>query len=352
MKSFREYLTEANPNVDKQYRDEALRVFNRMVAAFEKLVRAKSTDHMEIEKNGSYTELAVNVGKLLNDRQYSGLYVIFSNATRDYNGAYGNDFSKAVIYLAIMSGRKTRDPSYKLTNTPSDDYNGWIYSGAFLPTKDVSNYEHLLQTIKTKKEHVKDIFVHEFIHHADTFRYKDRKYVTVASYDRQTGYGKEYFNHPKEVNAHTQEMIQNIDEWFKAYYLSAVHTLKATLGKKFNSASNHDQFEDAYFFAEKLVRHYDTINEYLTDKKGAIKSIRDKIPSGKQNFAKHLTQDNTKKVLVRLYQYYDEVLSKRFRLLKTTLENVASKLNNQEASLYIKQEDVKVYNALRKMGMR
>lgn len=352
MKSFVEYITEANPIVDKKYRAEALHVFNRMIAKLEKFVKANSTQHMNIEKFGSYYSLHFDLGEFLGDSRYKGIKLIFDSVNRNYGGAYGNQYGRIELVLAVMGMRQQRDPKYKMTNTSYDDLNGFIYSSAFVPWPDPSNYEHLLETIKKKKENIKDIFVHEFVHHIDTFRYKDPKYKEAPSYNEKTGYGKEYFNHPKELNAHTQEMIMNIDEWYKTYYLSIVTTLKSKFVSKFNSASNHDQYEDAMFMAHKFQINYDMFVQYITDKNFAIKEIREKIPRAKHNFGKYLTLDNKKKVLARLYQYYDEVLRKRFQLLKSTLDKLPKQLNNPEAAAYIKLHAPDAYKTLRKLGMK
>ena len=354
MKTFREYITEANPIVDKNRRSEALHVFNRILVTLEKLVKSKSTDHMyfDMNPNGRTFDLKIDVGDFINDSRYKGLKLLFTSVTKAYGGTYGMHKGKPTIELAIMSGRRVRDPNYKMTNTSYDDLNGWIYSDPFVKIKDPSNYEHLLATAKTKREQFKDIFVHEFIHYTDTFLYKDKAYVDKGTYDDKTGYGEKYFNHPKELNAHTQEMIQNIDEWMKAYYVSAVATLRSTFVKKFNEAKTADQYEDVSFLAYKFSNYYNVIDEYLSNKQKAIANIRDKIPSSKTNFAKNLTQDSTRKVLVRLYQYYDDVLSKRFKTLKATLDSLPKQLNNKEAALYIKQHDLDAYKTLKRLGMK
>jgi hypothetical protein len=352
MKSFVEYITEANPVVDKQYRSEALHVFNRIIAKLENLVKAKSTQHMKIEQSTRSPVLYFDLGEFLGDGRYKGVRLSFDSVNRNYGGAYGNEYGKIELVLAIMNMRKVRDPKYKMTNTSYDDHNGWEYSPAFLNWEDSSNYEHLLDTIKRKKEEVRDVFVHEFIHHMDTFRYKKSAYKSEPSYNDRTGYGQEYFNHPKELNAHTQEMIMNIDEWYKTYYLSIATTLKSNFVKKFNSANNQDQYEDAMFLAHKFALNYDMFVQYISDKNFAIKEIREKIPRGKHIFGKHLTVDNKKKVLARLYQYYDEVLKKRFQLLKSTLDKLPKQLNNPEAAAYVKLHAPDAYKTLRKLGMK
>lgn len=352
MKSFREYITEANPSVDKQYRSEALRVFNKMIAKLESLVKAKSTKYMKIDTKFREPALYFDLGELLGDARYKNLNIIFDSVNREYGGAYGSRDGKNEILLAIMTMRKKRDPKYKMTNTSYDDLNGWEYSRSFFAWEDPSNYEEVLNTIKTKKETVKDVFVHEFVHHMDTFRYKDSKYIQEPSYNDRKGYGKDYFNHPKELNAHTQEMIMNIDEWYRTYYLSIVTTLKSKFVSKFNSAKNHDQYEDAMFMAHKFQINYDMFVQYIADKNFAIKEIRDKIPRAKHNFGKHLTLDNKKKVLSRLYQYYDDVLKKRFELLKSALDKLPKQLNNPEAAAYVKLHAPDAYKALRKLGMK
>lgn len=352
MKSFVEYIAEANPLVDKQYRQEALRVFNRIVAQLEKLVKTNSTKHMQIEAS-RIPIMFFDLGDFLSDAKYKGVRIIFDSVNRNYGGAYGNQFGRVELALAIMNMRKQRDPKYKMTNTSYDDNNGFLYSSAFMPWVDISNYEEVLNTIKRKKEQVKDVFVHEFIHHMDTFRYKTSEYKSEPTYSDRTGYGKDYFNHPKELNAHTQEMIMNIDEWYRTYYLSIVTTLKKDFVKKFNAASNTDQYEDVSFLAYKFVLNYNMFVQYVTDKHFAIKEIRSKIPSSKSQFGKFLTIDNKKKILARLYQYYDEVLKKRFELLQASLEKLPKQLKNKEAALYIKQnQELDVYRTLRKMGMK
>jgi hypothetical protein len=353
MKSFREYIAEANPTVDKNRRNEALHVFNRMVSVLERLVKSKSTEFMRLRKPDRQPELVIDLGKFISDKRYEGLDIIFTSVSRSYNGAYGTQDGKPTIELAMMYGRKFRRPDYVMTNTSFDDMNGFTHTNAFvLNSKDPSNYEHLLSVLKERKTTVRDVFVHEFTHHLDTLRYKDQKYVDEPTYNEKLGYGKEYFNHPKELNAHTQEIILNIDEWFKTYYVSAVAMLKKNLVTKFNSAKNDDQFQDAVFLSVQLMNHHDMIDKYLTDKKYAITSIREKIPSAKTNFAKYLTQENSRKVLSRLYQYYDEVLSKRFALLKSNLEDLPPKLNNKEAMMYLKQYAPEPYKALKRLGMR
>ena len=351
MKSFVEYVVEASPVVDKNYRSEALHVFNRIIAKLENLVKAKSTQYMHIENPTRTPSLYFDLGEFLGDAQYKGIRLIFEDVNRNYGGGYGNQYGRIEIALAVMSMRKSRNPKYKMTNTSYDDHNGWEYTSAFFGWEDPSNYEHLLDTIKKKKESVKDIFVHEFIHHMDAFRYKNDTYKSEPTH---TGgdYGKDYFNHPKELNAHTQEMIMNIDEWYRTYYLSIVTTLKSKFVAKFNSASNQDQYEDAMFMAHKFQINYDMFVQYITDKNFAIKEIREKIPRAKHNFGKHLTIDNKKRVLARLYQYYDEVLKKRFELLKSVLDKLPKQLNNSEAAEYIKLHSSDVYKTLRKLGMK
>lgn len=351
MKSFVEYITEANPVVDKQYRSEALRVFNRMIAALERLVKSNSIEHMEVERTKD-PALTFNLGKFIADDKYKNVSMMFTSSTRDRGGSYGKLSGQIFIELAIMSSRKTRDPSFKTTGTSYDDHNGWIYSDAFRRFKDASNYEHLLTVIKQRKEAVRDIFAHEFVHHMDALRYKDPAYADVASYDNKTGYGKEYFNHPKELNAHTQEMIMDIDEWYKTYYLSIVTTLKNQFVGKFNTAKNHDQYEDALFMAHKFQINYNMFVQYITDKQFAIKEIKEKISSSKKNFFSHLTSDSKKKVLARLYQYYDEVLKKRFELLKSTLDKLPKQLNNPDAAAHVKLHAPDAYKTLRKLGMK
>lgn len=352
MKSFVEYIAEANPAVDKKYRSEALHVFNRIVVKLQNLVKAKSTQHMLIDSSQHPASLYFDLGNFIGDSRYKGVKLTFESVNRNYGGGYNNQFGRIEIGLAIMTMRKERDPKYKMTNTSYDEHNGWAYSPAFIPWEDPSNYEHLLNTINSKKEEVKDIFVHEFIHHMDTFRYKKSEYKSEPTYSDNTGYGKDYFNHPKELNAHTQEMIVNIDEWYKTYYLSIVTTLKSKFVNKFNSAKNHDQYEDAMFMANKFQINYNMFVQYITDKNFAIKEIKDKIPRGKHTFGKHLTLDNKKKVLVRLYQYYDDVLKKRFQLLKSTLDKLPKQLNNPEAAAYVKLHAPDVYKTLRKLGMK
>lgn len=352
MKSFAEYIIESDPLVDKQYRSEALRVFNRIIAKLESLVKANSTKHMEIELATRPPALFFDLGEFLGDNRYKGLRLTFDGVNRKYGGAYGNAWGRIDIILAIMNSRRARDPKYKMTNTHVDDYNGIIFSDPFLTYKDVSNYEHLLSTIKSKKESVKDIFVHEFVHHMDALRYKDSDYKAEPSYNDSTGFGKDYFNHPKELNAHTQEMLMNIDEWYRTYYLSIVTTLKSKFVNKFNSAKNHDQYEDAMFMSHKFQINYDMFVQYITDKQFAIKEIKEKIPSNKHTFGKHLTLDNKKKVLARLYQYYDEVLKKRFEVLKSALDKLPKQLNNPEAAEYVKLHAPDAYKTLRKLGMK
>lgn len=357
MKSFVEYIVEANAEADRKHRAEALHVFNRVATKLKRLVDSKSTQHMELSKfNETRVHLHFDLGNFIGDSRYKGLRLLFTDRNRYYSGSYGKLSDATTIELAVMGMRY--EPRPGRISTPEDadlpDFmkSGMIGSNAFLYTKDVSNYEQIVKAIKERRPEIRDVFVHEFVHHMDTFRYKDANYVNVPSYNDRLGYGKEYFNHPKELNAHTQEIITHIDEWYKSYYVSTVNMIKNNLVKKFNAAQNTDQCEDVMFLSSKLLRHHEMLVGYLSNKTVAIHDIRAKIPTTKQNFGKHLTRENKQKILVRLYQYYDEVLSKRFRLLKASLEKLPKQLNNDVAALYIKNRVPETYAGLRKLGMK
>lgn len=352
MKSFVEYIVEANPEADRKYRAEALHVFNRVVVKLKRFADSNSTEHMELHRLDGRSYLFFDLGNFINDSRYRGLRLLFTSRNRYYSGSYGKLSDATTIELAVMSTRRRRDPQYKMKNTSFDDMNGWISSAAFLDHKDVSNYQKIVDDIKERRSEIRDVFVHEFVHHMDTFRYKKISYADEPTYNPSKGYGTEYFNHPKELNAHTQEIITNVDEWYKSYYVSTVNMLKNNLVKKFNGAKNNDQYEDAAFLASKLLRHLKYLDEMLDDKDVAIRAIRDKIPTAKSNFSKNLTGENTRKILARLYQYYDVVLSKRFRLLKATLEKLPKQLDNNTAALYIKQHVPDTYTGLRELGMK
>lgn len=337
MKTFQEYIAEANPVVDKNRRDEALRTFNKMVSALEKLVKSKSTEHMLLDKVGYTTNIAFNLGKFIGDSKYNNLKMLFTPVSKNHGGSYGKILNGPTIELAILTGRSVKNPDGEM-----------LFLDPILPKIDPSNYEQLLKIIKSKKDSIRDIFVHEFIHHTDTLIYKDSNYIDQPSFNAKTGYGKEYYNHPKELNAHTQEMILNMDLWFKEYYVTTVNALKTRMVIEFNQANDEYGYENALFVAAKIVRHHDMIIEYLSDNRKGIESVLEKIPTTKKTFMKNLSDDNRKKVLSRLYQYYSETLTKRFNVLKQSLILV-KKLNNKNAIAYIQKEVPDLYKSLVQM---
>lgn len=327
MKSFVEYIVEANPVVDQKARSLAMRVYNRMIARLKDCVKKGNIGH----SFAFYTadnNLGFNLGRLIRDPDYFDINLWFGPLTSKFGGYFSQRGDIDIIHLAqvpINLAKKIK------------------------PNQDIENCNIILDTVAQFTQQVKDVFVHEFIHYLDDKRIKSNSYRLQGTMDLSGG---EYYNEPKELNAHTQEMIANLDLWFKEYYVSTVNSLKTRMVIEFNQAKDEEGFENALFIAAKIVRHYDMLIEYLTDNRKGMESILEKLPASKKTFMKNLSSNNRNKVLARLYQYYSETLSKRFKMLKQSLLSTVKRLTNKDALEYIKTETPDLYKSLINMSVK
>jgi hypothetical protein len=327
MKSFEQYISEANPVVDQKARSLAARVYNRMISRLRECL-AKGTIGTSFVFYTANDNVGFNLGRLLREPDYFDITIWFGPMTNKFGGYFSQRDDMDIIHLAKLfptSAKKIK------------------------PNRDMKNCEIILDAVDKLQHDVRDVFVHEFIHHLDDTRYKSNSYRVKGTLDLSGG---TYYNEPKELNAHTQEMIANMDLWFKDYYVSTVNALKTRMVVEFNQAKDEEGYENALFIAGKIVRHYALIVEYLDDTRKGMESIIEKIPGSKRDFMKHLTSENRKKVLARLYQYYTETLNKRFKVLKESLLSVVKRLNNKNAIAYIQKEVPDTYKSLVQMGLK
>ncbi|CAB4141225.1 hypothetical protein UFOVP410_64 [uncultured Caudovirales phage] len=341
MKKFSQYIAEANPQVDQQYRQIALRVYNKIISKLKALASDKKASTNYISSVGSGF-IGFDLYKLLDgESSLWNLQLDFIKEFPRWSGAFtaGNNINPSKIQIAILTSE---------------------FADKIIPKADSKNYKILFDAILKQQQTVKNIFVHEFIHFLDSKRYQSDRFAYRGTVQLS---GAEYFNDPKELNAHTQEMISDIDNWFKSYYVSSVSALKTRIVKDFNSFKYSGEidvkaieksrvFDDAWFSLDKIVSNYNMIVRYLDDRAFAMQSILEKLPGSKKSFMNNLTKENRKKVLVRLYQYYDEILKKRMLLLKDSLESLVKRLNNSDAIEVLKKFDTKLFNSLKDMGLK
>ena len=326
MKSFAEYITEANPVVDKQSRSMAMRLYNRMIAAMEKCVKNGSTG----TSHSMYTttqSLGFNLGRLLREIDLFDLEIQFIERSGSFLGTFITRHELSQIQLAHI---------------PTPIINRLVQK------QDVNNYRLILHVIKDNQK-VRDTFVHEFVHYLDSKRAKSNLVFVKGTAHLS---GAAYYNTPVELNAHTQEMLANIEQWIKTYYIGIVGTIRKTFVSKFNAAKSDSEIEDAVYVAMKATSHYDMVLKYLNNKQFAMEYLLEKIPYDKTVFMKHLTPENRKRVLSRLYQFYDAVLKQKFHLAKLGLENVVKHLHNENVLAVLKTNHSDIYVSLKKMGLK
>jgi hypothetical protein len=335
MKTFSQYIVEANPDVDKQHRSMAEKAYNKFVAKIKALASDKNSNityqNFIVPKSDTgRATIGVNLGRIIGDNTVWNLDIRFTSLSNVFGGIFtpAHNSNPAVIEIARL------DPSLikKIKPTPHPE-----------------NYKIIWKSIASYGEMIKDVFVHEFIHFLDSKRYRSSRFAYRGTSQLL---GADYFNDPKELNAHTQEMISNVDFWFKNYYVSSINAIKTKLIKDFNNYKSGNKFDDAEFVLHKIVSNYDVVVKYLNDNKYAMDSLMEKLPSSKTAFMKNLTSENKKKVLARLYQYYDANLKKRFSLLKSSLESVLKNLNNPDAMEALKTNNIELYNSIKAIKVK
>ena len=338
MKSFAEYIVEANPVVDKQYRSEALRVFDAVVSSIKKLASSNSSQHMKMvwynSRYAKYFKLSVNVGQLINDKQYKNLTLEFGNYDYVARGHYDAENDK--IYLGVMQGRKIKgqkEPQYP----------------TFTDKPDAINYKTILQTVKEKESWIKTVFLHEFIHYLDKHRQKNPDYSDIKSgQNNPSG----YFNTPSEYNAHTQDALQSIDDLIDTQLNDIKKLFKPKNIFVLNSAKTKAEISSASEVVIKLVEFYNQTETLLTDKNFAITFMQKHIKALKQNFIGMLTPENKKKFLVRLYQYYDSILKDRLNGVQSDLKKLSFSITNDTLLNDLKKNSPKIFKALRRIGIQ
>ncbi|MFA5999494.1 MAG: hypothetical protein WC783_00735 [Candidatus Paceibacterota bacterium] len=77
------------------------------------------------------------------------------------------------------------------------------------------------KSLNTRLQRVR--FTHEFIHYLDGLRIKKQTISPVQQYNE--GGDKPYYNNPKELNAYTQEALNDMDSFFKREQVEKIYTI-------------------------------------------------------------------------------------------------------------------------------
>lgn len=330
MKGFVEYLSEASPLLDKKYRDVAESLYRKLYQSIKRNLDSKNESTMILWNYYGEILVGVNLGKAVGNNKYSDVSVYFSFPRKDAMGNY--HIAEKSIVLAIL------DPKQKDEFFPYVNYNNWKL---ILQAMDGKGWASATQ--------VRDIFVHELVHHFDYTRASEINKMKYVSYSD----GKsEYFNHPAELNAHTQELIHNIDMWFRQYNADIIKTYRNDFIKMYNSAKGKSKVEDAAYYAGKLLTQYERALGYVKNTKESMDTVLSMIPDGKWEYMTRLTPENKKKVYSRLYQYYDEVLRKRFETMLRLFSEIVKRLNNKKVAKELESNTPLIFRDLQKLGLK
>lgn len=332
MLSFKEYLSEANPIEDKKARDEAKIIWNRIVAKIKKDSKSSSPYKLKVFTNA----LGLDVGGFLKDPKLFGLGLYFAPHTQKYKAVFipGWDMEHQIA-LAFMT-----------PELPIITMN--------IPKQMQMNFLLLDKLIDKNKTSMQQTFMHEFIHYKDFLRTKNKDYWKLGTLAKAGDNLVDYYNDPREVNAHYQEFVGELDLWLKKFRMQKIKKLESGVSQ-FNRAKTDKQIEDALYLIHSMVGLHSVLNDYTKSPREYINKFENEQASKDAiSFMKNLNADNRKKVLSRLYQHYDKVHKKEIEKYIKYIKSIAKKLKNDKVMEFIKTEYKKTnnYDELVDLGIR
>lgn len=342
MKSFRHYITEANPVVDEGRRKEASRLYDAIFSALEKRVKSSNvagvlqifTEKSLIGDQEMVNAVGIPVGFLCGESEYNELLLKIAIPDGKYGGYFAGKARNGGYFDIILLSRL--DIKAKTVNWQKNPKPLW---------KMVTQLKSDLSSRK--------IFVHEFIHYLDDKRYTPtmKNQSSGVAYAKQDMIG--YYNHFQEVHAHAQEMIFDIDDFYTTYYGDTLNSMRKVFLPKANRAKTEDEVEDILYFLTKVAFYYETLNNYATNTKVGMERVLNQISVDKQKgFMAALTPENKKKVYALLYQYYTDVLRPKMVKMTNELKDIAKKIKNSAVIERFKSYDPDGFKLLTTLGMK
>lgn len=333
MLSFKEYLSEANPIEDKKARDEAKIIWNRIVAKIKKDSKSSSPYKLKIFSNA----LGLDVGGFLKDPKLFGLGLYFAPHNQKYQGAFipGWDMEHQIAF-AVMTPNDPAPITMKI------------------PKQMQMNFLLLSKLIDKNKKLMQQTFMHEFIHYKDFLRTKNKDYWKVGTLTKAGDTLVDYHNDPREVNAHYQEFVGELDSWLKDFRLKKIKKIESSISQ-FNRAKTDKQIGDALYLMHSMVGLHSLLKDYSRSPRLYINKFENTEASKpSQLFMKNLNATNRKKVLARLYQHFDQVHKKEIEKYIKYIKSIAKKLKNDKVMDFIKTEYKKTnnYDELVDLGIR
>lgn len=230
-----------NEVTDSHYRQEALKVYKRIVKGF--------TDN---------AVKRVNFGNLfMKGEPYSLPFM------RYFNSRIGVDYKNLIIVIHGLSGAARG--SYGRLNR-----NGRTYHIIQLFGKGIN--EPIPEFLRRQKS----VVIHELIHLLDRVRYKGNP---TGSFEGRGISKSDYYNNPSEYNA---------------YYQQAIHEFDSHINRLARDARVSN------YYKQELI---DTLHDYFESGfPGFYKEFRDNNLD--KGFVSHMTQSTENRLKKRLYDYY------------------------------------------------
>jgi hypothetical protein len=292
MKTFKSFILEADPKRDLKVRQEANRVWTKIVRA----TKSKSLKAYRIPKDeyGGW-KFEVVVGSLINDKTYDDLFLSF----------VAKDITRKGYYKPV--GKKFHE--IHLNTIPT-------MSAKRLHVFSKETREELL--FQSLGVDTKNTFVHEFTHYKDALRYKDQdyKYKGTSQYSDSQKW-QMYYNSPKEMNAFYQAAVNEVEKWYSGQYEDIVRRMDQSLKMP------HQDFDVKW-----AEQNLNSIRRYIKDKKFAYDTAFNYITMNKRKgFYEYLTSENKKKMQARIYQYVDRILMPKMKKLEPKMKKVIDKFH-------------------------
>jgi len=331
MLSFAEYIAEATPEFDKKQRDDAVRIFNKLT---QKLKSQKDSDNVPFKIVLYADALSINLGEVLKDSKYYNVELIFGASGGKYAGMFSpnKDGNNYIILYTVPQKLITKE-FYTLNK--------------LMPRKVLVRI--MLEGLKSSS--ARSTFVHEFVHNQDFHRVKSKEtFFDKGSKDKPP---EIYYNDEKELNAHYQHIVDNVEVWFRQHFIDKILKYKFSVAKMNsykNIMKNKEELESALIILSSMNGIYNRLNVWETSTRTFIDDEVIRLNTNTQ-FFKYLNQKNRKKIVARLYQYHTTTFKKIVKDYKKYISTMLKNVKNEDVIYELKRLDMNLYNDLVKIGL-